>query len=211
MSNTGTGRRVADEYYCKSAAFLRFVEAARHTIATTESIDKRLGQLRTPFAELLSDSTWLPESLASPAESSNMGTGVATYLLYRSGDGALGVGSLVLSPGTTTPVHDHLAWGLVGLYRGEQVEEVYRRLDDRSVDGVARLASVERRHLRPGDFYDLIPPEGDIHKVVCGAEEPSVSIHMLGNDFGCVDRHVYHPDRNVVVPFRSGYVNVPCR
>ena len=25
-----------------------------------------------------------------------------------------------------TPVHDHLAWGLVGLYRGNQDEEFYR-------------------------------------------------------------------------------------
>lgn len=34
--------------------------------------------------------------------------------------------SLVVPPGSMTPVHDHLAWGLVGLYKGNQDEESCR-------------------------------------------------------------------------------------
>jgi predicted metal-dependent enzyme (double-stranded beta helix superfamily) len=108
-------------------------------------------------------------------------------------------------------VHDHLAWGLVGLYRGEQEEEVFRRLDDGTAAGVARLERVERRRLRSGDFYELIPPAGDIHRVRSAPESASVSIHMLGNDVGCVDRHVFEPEKSLVLPFRSGYTNAPCR
>ena len=90
-----------------------------------------------------------------------------------------------------TPIHVHLGWGLVGLYRGEQDEEVFRRLDLGDRAGHAELDLVERRHLRRGDFYDLIPPEGDIHRVVASGEVPSVSIHLLRNDVGCIDRHSF--------------------
>ena len=41
--------------------------------------------------------------------------------------------------GAATPVHDHLAWGLVGIYRGQQDETVYRRLDDGRDPGRATL------------------------------------------------------------------------
>ena len=81
-----------------------------------------------------------------------MGGGIATWLLYRSGEGDLSLSSLVVPPGAVTPVHDHLAWGLVGLYAGEQDEQVYRRRDGYA-DDHAQLDLVERNHLRPGDFY----------------------------------------------------------
>ena len=133
--------------------------------------------------------------------------GVRVATLYRAGDGGLSLSALVVPPGAATPVHDHLAWGLVGLYAGEQDERVFRRA---SGDHAA-LELAEQNHLRPGDFYLLMPPEGDIHSVATTSPEPSVSIHLLGNDTGCVWRHAYTPEDGDVRAFRSGWSNVPCR
>ncbi|MGH2405466.1 MAG: hypothetical protein ACRDGN_13550 [bacterium] len=119
--------------------------------------------------------------------------------------------SLVVPAGAATPVHDHLAWGLVGLYRGEQDEEVYRCLDDGATRGKAVLEVVERRHSKPGDFYTLLPPDGDIHRVHTTSATPSISIHLLGNDVGCIWRHAYEPEANAVRDFRSGYANLACK
>ena len=69
---------------------------------------------------------------------------------------------------------------------------------------------LERRALGPGDFYALIPPSNDIHRVRTTSVETSVSIHLLTNDTGCVWRHAYDPESGQRAPFRSGYVNVPC-
>jgi predicted metal-dependent enzyme (double-stranded beta helix superfamily) len=73
-----------------------------------------------------------------------------------------------------------------------------------------RLDLVERRSLAQGDFYELIPPRDDIHRVRTTSAEPSISIHLLTNDTGCVWRHAYEPDTGEIRPFRSGYVNSPC-
>jgi hypothetical protein len=48
---------------------------------------------------------------------------------------------------------DHVAWGLVGIYRGPQDQEICAQRS-----GVLEL--VERRSLVPGDFYVLIPRPG---------------------------------------------------
>ena len=128
--------------------------------------------------------------------------GIGNYLLYRNAERSLSISALVIPSGAQTPVHDHLAWGLVGLYRGEQFEEVFEH------DSSLKL--VDKRHLQRGDFYELIPPTGDIHRVVAADEQPSVSIHLLRNDVGCVHRHQFDPDTSIVKDFRSGYVNVEC-
>ena len=132
-----------------------------------------------------------------------MGGGIGQWLLYRAEDDSLSLFSLVVPSGSATPVHDHLAWGLVGLYRGEQDEEIYARDGD-------DLRLVERRALRPGDFYALLPPHDDIHRVRTTSAETSVSIHLLTNDTGCTWRHVFDPETGASEPFRSGYANVDC-
>jgi predicted metal-dependent enzyme (double-stranded beta helix superfamily) len=144
-----------------------------------------------------------------PHPDSGMGSGIGTWLLYRATDGSLALSSLVVPPGAQTPVHDHLAWGLVGLYRGEQEEDVFSRQDDGSQPGQATLRLLEQRRLKTGDFYELLP-ETDIHRVRTVSDVTSVSLHLLGIDNGCIWRHRYDPEHGRVEPFKSGYVNVPC-
>ena len=91
--------------------------------------------------------------------------------------------------GSSTPVHDHLAWGLVGVYRGAQLDTTYARLDDGRDETRATLEISSQQTVSAGDFYTLLPPDGDIHYVKTVSEGPSVSIHLLANDTGCVLRH----------------------
>ena len=170
----------------------------------------RLNALRPAFAALLAAEGWLPEGFARPDEASRMGGGIGQYALYRAEDRSLCLFSLVVPAGSATPVHDHLAWGLVGIYRGRQDETVYRRLDDGSDPARARLEVSKRQQLGPGQFYALLPPADDIHYVTTISDTPSISIHLLANDTACVWRHRFEPATGAVTPFRSGYANAPC-
>ena len=161
-------------------------EAQRQMGRDTDNVE-RVEALQPVFANLLATDGWLPESCAVPDDKSRMGDGIGQYALY-----------------------DHLAWGLVGVYRGEQDETVYRRLDDASDPARAELEISKQQTLKPGDLYPLIPPMDDIHYVKTISKTASISIHLLANDTACVWRHKFDPASGAVTPFRSGYANAPC-
>src|SRR5579884_2473921 len=182
-----------DQYVLDTPPLRRFVEAVNAIRRQTEDAHAVIEAIRPFFAELLADKSWLPARYQEISETSGMGRGIGTWLLYRAGDGGLAFSSLVVPSGIQTPVHDHLAWGLVGLYAGEQEEDVFVRNDDGSKDDAATLVLAERRALRPGDFYELLP-ENDIHRVRTTSAATSVSLHLLGNDNGCIWRHRFYPE-----------------
>jgi predicted metal-dependent enzyme (double-stranded beta helix superfamily) len=201
----------------KHFGFLVDTPEIRALIAETERLNAeipdaagRVEALRPAFGRLLAAEGWLPDTCAKPDDTSKMGGGIGQYALYRAEDGSLCLFSLVVPPGAATPVHDHLAWGLVGIYRGRQDETVYRRLDDGRDASKATLEIARRQVLGPGEFYPLLPPADDIHYVSTISETASISIHLLANDTACVWRHKFDPASGVVTPFRSGYANAPC-
>jgi predicted metal-dependent enzyme (double-stranded beta helix superfamily) len=193
----------ADQYVLDNDAVRGLIETARTAIATANSPEAACDAIRPHFARLLADEKWLPAAYQQDAPESGMGGGIGQWLLFRSADRSLSLFSLVVPPGAQTPVHDHLAWGLVGLYRGTQDEDVFVRRED-------QLELRESRALESGDFYVLIPPRDDIHRVRTTSPYTSVSLHLLTNDTGCVWRHRFEPESGEVSPFRSGYVNVEC-
>jgi len=193
----------ADESLFDTPRVREFIAAVRETIEQAESPQDACGAIRPGFAELLRDPDWLPVEYQQGAPESGMGGGIGTWLLFRAGDGSLSLISLVVPPGARTPIHDHLAWGLVGLYRGTQDEEIYGEKG-------GRLELLERRALDPGDFYVLLPPRDDIHRVRTTSTETSVSLHLLTNDIGCVWRHSWDAASGERTAFRSGYVNTSC-
>ncbi len=201
---------MADEYVLDVPEMRAFIGRVREIQGRSDDPVETIDAIRPLFAALLADHEWLPARYREPSPESGMGAGIGTWLLYRETEGDLAFSALVVPPGVSTPVHDHLAWGLVGLYRGTQDEEVFARHDDGSADGRADLTVAARHALRPGDFYELLP-ENDIHRVTTTSDVTSVSLHLLGNDNGCTWRHRYHPEEGRSEPFRSGYVNVPCR
>lgn len=230
---------VQDEYFLDIPLLRRFIEDVRRTIAAhtkaneagAELVDASaaLDALRPRFAELLADPNWLSDEFAAPYAASGMGGAIGSWLLFRAGDRSLSLFSLVVPAGSETPIHDHLAWGFVGLYRGEQEETVYLRQENgqkhphhnnpaqtpdhshsSSNEERAVLTVTEVNHLQPGDFYKLLPPYGDIHAVKTTSLAPSISIHLLANDTGCVVRHAFDLEHSVARAFRSGYSNVAC-
>jgi predicted metal-dependent enzyme (double-stranded beta helix superfamily) len=204
-----------DEFLLDTPAVRGFVESVRAAISAAPGAAEACDAIRPDLEALLADPRWLPGEYQAPAAprakaddvapgAGGMGGGIGQWLLFRAGDASLSLFSLVVPAGVATPVHDHLAWGLVGLYRGTQDEEVYGWSD-------GRFGVTERRALVPGDLYALIPPVDDVHRVRTTSPTPSVSIHLLTNDTGCVWRHAYDQETGAAQAFRSGYANVDCR
>ena len=192
-----------DEYVLDTPLVRGFVGGVRARIDEATSPGQACELIEPLFSGLLADRNWLPERYQESAAESGMGGGIGQWLLFRAADRSLSLFSLVVPPKAMTPVHDHLAWGLVGLYRGNQDEEFY------GPEG-GRLELARRRPLAPGDYYVLLPPRDDVHRVRTTSAVTSVSIHLLANDTGCVLRHTYDEETGEARPFRSGYVNAEC-
>jgi predicted metal-dependent enzyme (double-stranded beta helix superfamily) len=192
-----------DEYVLDTPRVREFIANVRAQIRRAESSQAACGLIGPLFSDLLADRKWLPASYQAPAHESGMGGGIGQWLVFRAADRSLSLFSLVVPPGAMTPIHDHLAWGLVGIYKGNQDEEFYR-------PGSRDIALSRRRPLNPGDYYTLLPPTDDVHRVRTTSQETSVSVHLLANDTGCVWRHTYDEETGEAHPFRSGYVNAAC-
>jgi predicted metal-dependent enzyme (double-stranded beta helix superfamily) len=200
-----------DEFFLDTPLVREFIAGVRAAVAASEGPTEAIAAIRPAFARLLGDDAWLPAAYQAPVPESGMGGGIGQWLIFRSGGGDLSLFALVVPSGSATPVHDHLAWGLIGLYRGEQEETVYARHDDAVPVGEREELSLSmRRIVQQGDFYPLLPPAEDIHRVRTTSAETSVSLHLLANDTGCIWRHAYDPETALVRPFRSGYVNRAC-
>jgi predicted metal-dependent enzyme (double-stranded beta helix superfamily)/predicted enzyme related to lactoylglutathione lyase len=182
-----------------------FIAEVEQVVASSEDRRETIARLTPSFGALLADPTWLHADFRQPVAGK-----FVQYAIYRAEDGSLSVMAMVVPPSIATPVHDHRAWGLVGVYQGRQREKVYRRLDDGSRADFADLLQVAENILTPGDITTLVPPEGDIHMIETISAEASISIHLLGNDIGCEHRHRYDVEHKAVHQFKSGYINTSC-
>jgi predicted metal-dependent enzyme (double-stranded beta helix superfamily)/predicted enzyme related to lactoylglutathione lyase len=182
-----------------------FIAEIEQVVATSADRHDTIVRLQPSFAALLADPAWLHADFRHPVAGK-----FVQYAIYRADDATLSVMAMVVPSGVATPVHDHRAWGLVGVYQGRQREKVYRRRDDGSRPDFADLKLVAENILAPGDITTLVPPDGDIHMIETISSEPSISIHVLGNDIGCEHRHRYDVERKAVHRFKSGYVNTSC-
>jgi 3-mercaptopropionate dioxygenase len=200
------------EFFVQERPVHDFIAQVHSVLERNPDINQRLASLRLPYRRLLEDQSWLPEEFRQINPNSGMGSGIASWLLYQSSTKDLSLFALVVPPGVTTPIHNHLAWGLVGLYQGEQEEEEFEveQHDHLHPGDNVRMNRRFLRVLKPGEFYELMPPYNDVHRVKTISAEPSISLHLLANDTGCVTRQKFDETTGRVDAFRSGWSNKPC-
>ena len=101
------------------------------------------------------------------------------HLLHVAGDGAFSLVALVWLPGQATPIHDHLAWCVVGVHEGAEHETRYTARPD------GRLVATGSAVAYAGDVDGLLPP-GDIHRVTNAGADLAISLHVYGADLSLV-------------------------
>ena len=199
------GHHHGPEFILDTPVLRDFIGEVKAAIAAGGPVEEAIERFKPAFSALMEDQTWLPEEYMQDAPASGMGNGIGQWALYRAQDGSLCFFSLVVPPGQSTPIHDHRAWGLIGLYRGTQDEDVFAH-----DDGHERVHLKSSNTIARGEFFALIPPDDDIHQITTTSDVTSVSLHLLTNDTGCIWRHRYDETTGLPAPFRSGYVNVAC-
>ncbi|MFQ6746868.1 cysteine dioxygenase, partial [Bordetella pertussis] len=84
-----------------------------------------LAQARQLIAGLVAHDDWLPDEMAQPHPEY-----YRQYLLYGDPRDRYSLVSFVWGPGQKTPVHDHTVWGVIGMLRGAETDQPFRRAAD---------------------------------------------------------------------------------
>jgi predicted metal-dependent enzyme (double-stranded beta helix superfamily) len=123
-----------------------------------------------------------------------------SYLLHQ-GDSGLQVTAVVWGPGDHAAPHDHRTWGMIGVMDNALTETRFRRVDDRSREGYARLEKDRGAVVKPGEVTLLIPEVDEIHQMDNFTDHPTVEIHCYGHDLRGLDRVRYNLETNQMLPF----------
>ena len=128
----------------------------------------RAEALRPAMAALLAAGDPIPPEAEEPFAGGAVGN-----LLHADPGGRYHLLAVVFPEGTSSGVHHHGCWGVIGYLRGGDEETRYRE-----VEGVPREAS---RHVwHQGDVTYLLPEEGEgWHRVRNPGPGTGVSVHVL--------------------------------
>lgn len=117
---------------------------------------------------------------------------------------ALSVTSVVWGPGEHIDPHDHHTWGMIGVLGNGIQETRYQRVDDRAVEGYARLEKDRSVLVRSGEVSLLIPEIDEIDQLDNFSDRPTVEIHCYGTDLDALERCLYDLGTGRIKRFRSG-------
>lgn len=152
-----------------------------------------------PFLQRWMEAPDLTPEQRAPCEGHACG-----HLLHAADDGSFFIISVVFPPGTSSGVHYHGAWGVIGVLAGVDEETQYVRPEgppQPSAGEGCALQTVAKHEFPPGSITYLLPPQQGYHRVRAVGEETGVSLHILG---GTPESHPHllcHPQTRTLVDF----------
>jgi predicted metal-dependent enzyme (double-stranded beta helix superfamily) len=120
------------------------------------------------------------------------------FILYINNQRLFSARLYIYEPGQYTPIHDHNSWGVYGCV-SEKIEVIrYRRQDDETRQGYARLHETERVILQPGDMSVVQPLNEGIHQAGNPTTDTCVMLCVYGTPIRRLYVNEYEPMRNSV-------------
>jgi predicted metal-dependent enzyme (double-stranded beta helix superfamily) len=166
-----------------------FIADAQRVMQSTDDRQRVVDDLRPLLERLMQNPHLLEERFKR-----DRGNGMYGYNFFHAPDDSLTINAPAFLKNRPTPIHDHLTWGVIGVYSGQQLTTRYQRYDDTGEPGTTRLETIENTVLGPGSTYPLLPPN-DLHRIETVSDEPGISIHVLGADLRRQRRNVFEPVR----------------
>lgn len=134
-----------------------------------------LDEMRPALAEFLA----VGHDALTPGRRSGVDGAAAGHLLHEDLDGRFHIMSVVFPSGTSSGVHEHGCWGLIGYLDGLDEEATYRRADPGEGSEGVILEKVGEVTHAPGEISRLLPPDEMFHRVRNPGPVDGVSVHIL--------------------------------
>lgn len=172
--------------------FEKFIQDLRAVWAESSDMEARMQRGRILLQKLVND-----ENLRRAAKSWPSTEGRKNLLFYEDPDFGFAINGVVRAPGRKGTIHDHAhAWTAYGVLDGIESLERFRRVDDGSEDGYAKLELESVSEGKAGKV-DLVPPF-DIHAEQGGPRRSVAVILRSERVAGKVLQGSYDLERNTV-------------
>jgi len=183
-------------------AFEKFIQDLRAVWAELPDMEARMKKGQTLLEQLVNDAALRRISQSWPSTE-----GRKNLLFYEDQDYGFAINGVVRVPGRKGSIHDHAhAWTAYGLLDGSESLERFRRVDDGSKEGYAKLELVSVTEGTPGKV-DLVPPF-DIHAEQGGPARSVAVILRSERVAGKVPQGSYNLENNTVRRI-DGPTNIP--
>ena len=183
-------------------AFEKFVQGLRAAWAEVPDIEARMKKGQQLLEELVNDQSLREASKTWPSTE-----GRKNLLFYEDPDYGFAINGVVRVPGRKGSIHDHAhSWTAYGLLDGTESLERYRRVDDGSKEGYAKLELESVTEGKAGKV-DLVPPF-DAHAEQGGPTRSVAVILRSERVSGKVPQGSYSMENNTVRRI-DGPTNIP--
>ena len=109
-------------------------------------------------------------------------SGTTRNLIHKHPEERYVILAILWPAGYASPVHDHGAWGVSGVYRNAVRVTNFVRKDDGSRRDYAELNEHSSLIAGVGSVTYVLPPNEEIHQIENPTSEESVSVHVYGRD-----------------------------
>jgi predicted metal-dependent enzyme (double-stranded beta helix superfamily) len=183
-------------------AFEKFIQGLRAAWAELADMEARMRRGQKLLEDLVKD-----ESLRQASKSWPSTEGRKNLLFHEDSEYGFAVNGVVRMPGRKGSIHDHAhAWTAYGIVDGTESLERFRRVDDGSKEGYAKLQLESVTEGTPGTV-DLVPPF-DIHAEQGGPTRSVAVILRSERVAGKVLQGSYDRENNTVRRI-AGPTNIP--
>jgi predicted metal-dependent enzyme (double-stranded beta helix superfamily) len=183
-------------------AFEKFIQGLRAAWAELPDVEARMKKGQRLLEELVNDQSLREASKTWPSTE-----GRKNLLFYEDPDYGFAINGVVRVPGRKGSIHDHAhSWTAYGLLDGTESLERYRRVDDLSKEGYAKLELESVTEGKPGKV-DLVPPF-DAHAEQGGPTRSVAVILRSERVSGKVLQGSYSMENNTIRRI-DGPMNIP--
>lgn len=152
-------------------AVRRHLEVEGTTRAALSKVGAELEKLATEHAGLFSTASFPPPG---PQDT---GGGVR-YFIHTDPQTDFTLYLNAIDPGKSTPPHNHMTWAAIVAIEGEELNRIYRRLDDGADEAQSKLELDREFTVRRGAGIQFLPE--DIHSIHIQGEGGTRHFHLYG-------------------------------
>ena len=160
-------------------------------ITGEETEDQKIVERVRPLARKLAST---PGFMKDEYWKCNEEQGFSLHILHEEDNHDLAVFVASWLPDRGTLAHNHKTWAVVVGMHGQERETEWRRMDDGSKPGYAKLERIGERVMTAGDVSTCMPE--DIHTVWNGGEDVAISLHTYGRHINFTGRSEFYPEKN---------------